>query len=59
VIVLHGGMINMLFKSFLEFPVNGEISIKSGDTGIHHWRIDNGNKEIILCNNIEHLRSYN
>jgi len=56
VIVLHGGMINMLFKSFLESPINSKISIKNSDTGIHHWRINNGNREIILCNNIEHIK---
>jgi len=56
VIVSHGGMINMLFKSFLESPINSKISVKSSDTGIHHWRINNENKEIILCNSIEHIK---
>ena len=43
-IVSHGGMINMLFRSLLESPIKNKISVKSSDTGIHHWRINNGNK---------------
>ena len=57
VIVSHGGMINMLFKSFLESSINSKIPIKNSDTGIHHWRIKNGNKEIILCNSNEHIKN--
>jgi len=57
VIISHGGMINMLFRSFIETPMNSKISIANSDTGIHHWRINNGSKEILLCNSIEHLRS--
>ena len=56
-IISHGGMINMLFKSFLESPVNSKVSIKNSDTGIHHWRIKNGNREIILCNGNEHIKN--
>ena len=59
VMVSHGGMINMLFKSFMESPMNGKISIKNSDTGIHHWKVNNGNKEIILCNSNEHLKNIN
>jgi 2,3-bisphosphoglycerate-dependent phosphoglycerate mutase len=55
-IISHGGMINMLFKSFLEMPIDNKISIKNSDTGIHHWRINNGNREIILCNSNEHIK---
>ena len=54
-IVSHGGMINMLFRCFMESPLNSTISIANGDTGIHHWRIENGKKTIILCNNQQHL----
>jgi 2,3-bisphosphoglycerate-dependent phosphoglycerate mutase len=57
VIISHGGMINMLFKSFIESPINFEIGISNSDTGIHHWRIKNNKKEIILCNSKEHIKN--
>jgi len=57
IIVSHGGMINMLFRSFIEVPMNNKISIKSGDTGIHYWKFKNGNKEIIFNNKIDHLKN--
>ncbi|TCZ71850.1 histidine phosphatase family protein [Paenibacillus albiflavus] len=55
-IVSHGGFINMLFRSFLRLPVNMETSISSGDTGIHLWRIDRNEREIIFTNYQEHIR---
>ena len=57
VIISHGGMINMLFRSFIESSMNNKISIKNSDTGIHHWRINKGNKEIIFCNSNEHTKN--
>jgi 2,3-bisphosphoglycerate-dependent phosphoglycerate mutase len=56
-IISHGGMINMLFKCFMESPVNSKISIANGDTGIHHWKIKKDKREIILCNSQEHLKN--
>jgi 2,3-bisphosphoglycerate-dependent phosphoglycerate mutase len=56
-IVSHGGMINMLFKSFIESPINSKISLSNSDTGIHHWRIKNNKKSIILCNHKEHINN--
>jgi len=57
VIVSHGGMINMLFRSFIEVPINNKISINNSDTGIHYWKIKNGNKEIVYTNKNEHIRN--
>lgn len=54
-IVSHGGMINMLFRSFLELPLNTNISIVSGDTGIHHWVINADNRRVLLTNSQIHL----
>jgi 2,3-bisphosphoglycerate-dependent phosphoglycerate mutase len=56
-VISHGGMINMLFKCFMESPVNSKISIVNGDTGIHHWKIKKDKREIILCNSREHLKN--
>ena len=54
-VVSHGGMINMLFRSFLELPVNSEITISCGDTGIHHWKISGNKRRIISINSQVHL----
>jgi len=57
-IISHGGMINRLFQSFLMLPVNSDIGIYSGDTGIHHWKVDDINpnvRRIVFANNLVHL----
>ncbi|WP_172252601.1 histidine phosphatase family protein [Saccharibacillus deserti] len=56
-IVSHGGMINMLFHSLLNLPFQTELSLATGDTGIHLWRIDRSRKRIVFTNAQEHLRS--
>ncbi|QAA30931.1 histidine phosphatase family protein [Clostridium manihotivorum] len=54
-IVAHGGIINMLFNSFLNLPISSNVIVNTGDTGIHFWRI-RGKERIILKSNIqEHL----
>lgn len=54
-IVSHGGMINMLFRSFMMLPVNTDLSISTGDTGIHLWKITDKERKIIFLNKQEHL----
>jgi len=54
-IVSHGGMINMLFRSFIKLPMDTESSIATGDTGVHLWRIDKNKRHIIFLNKQEHL----
>ncbi|MDR7856767.1 histidine phosphatase family protein [Tissierella sp.] len=54
-IVSHGGMINMLFRSFLMLPVNTDLSISTGDTGIHLWKINANERRIMFLNKQEHL----
>ncbi|GGN91097.1 histidine phosphatase family protein [Saccharibacillus kuerlensis] len=56
-IVSHGGMINMLFQSLLNLPFHTELSLATGDTGIHLWRIEGSRKRIVFTNAQEHLRS--
>ncbi|WP_346888223.1 histidine phosphatase family protein [Clostridium sp. UBA1056] len=55
VIVAHGGIINMLFRSFLELPLNSRMFISTGDTGIHHWQITSYCYKIIYTNKLSHL----
>jgi 2,3-bisphosphoglycerate-dependent phosphoglycerate mutase len=54
-IVSHGGMINMLFQSFLKLPVTSSVYIPTGDTGIHEWRTDRNSQRIIYINQQQHL----
>ncbi|NGZ75650.1 histidine phosphatase family protein [Saccharibacillus alkalitolerans] len=56
-IVSHGGMINMLFHSLMNLPFRTEMSLATGDTGVHLWRIDGSRKRIVFTNAQEHLRS--
>jgi len=55
-IVTHGGFINMLFRSFMSLPVISDLSISTGDTGIHLWTIDKDQKRIVFLNYREHLQ---
>ena len=63
-IVAHSGLINKLFHSFLMLPVSNEIGLKTGDTGIHHWQINNSeenknrgwaSRQVIFSNSLIHL----
>jgi len=54
-VVSHGGMINMLFRSFLQLPINDNIFLSTGDTGIHKWSIENNNRRINFSNSQIHL----
>ena len=54
-IVSHGGMINMLFRSFIMLPVNMNVSISTGDTGVHLWKINGSERRIVFLNKQEHL----
>lgn len=54
-VVSHGGMINMLFRSFLKLPINTDITISTGDTGIHLWKVEKEKRGISFMNRTEHL----
>jgi 2,3-bisphosphoglycerate-dependent phosphoglycerate mutase len=56
-VISHGGMINKLFQSFLCLPVNVNVGINSGDTGIHHWRVSENNRTVVFANSLRHLES--
>lgn len=53
-IVTHGGMINQLYRSFLRLPVDSNIFVATGDTGIHEWIVTNDSKRIVFSNNCSH-----
>jgi len=54
-IVSHGGIINMLFSSFMMLPINTDLSISTGDTGVHLWKVSGNERRIIFLNKQEHL----
>lgn len=54
-IISHGGMINMLFKSFMNLSINTNCEIRTGDTGLHLWEVDGEKRTIIFSNSQEHL----
>jgi Fructose-2,6-bisphosphatase len=56
-VISHGGMINMLFRSLVEARNNTEVSISTGDTGIHHWQIEGNIRRIVKTNSQIHLAS--
>ena len=59
-VVSHGGMINMLYRSFLGLPLHTNVFLASGDTGIHHWRVNNPDQDnrrtMLFSNRQEHLK---
>lgn len=57
-IVSHGGMINMLFGSFLGLPIDTDIKIATGDTGVHLWKVTGGVKQIVFQNSVSHLNEW-
>lgn len=54
-IVSHGGMINMLFRSFMQLPVNTDSWISTGDTGVHLWKVQGRERGIVYLNRQDHL----
>lgn len=54
-IVSHGGMINMLFRSFMQLPTNTSTCISTCDTGVHLWKVHGNERCIIFSNRQEHL----
>lgn len=54
-IVSHGGMINMLFRSFMCLPLVTDFRIHNGDTAVHLWTINENKRSINFLNSTEHL----
>ncbi len=54
-IVAHGGIINMLFRAFVNLPLDTPVRCVTGDTGIHLWRIEGSARYILFTNRADHL----
>lgn len=53
-IVSHGGMINQLYRSFFNMPVDCMYFFNTADTGIHIWNFTDNEKRVIRANFDEH-----
>ncbi|HPJ89501.1 MAG TPA: histidine phosphatase family protein [Thermotogota bacterium] len=54
-IISHGGMINMIMRSFLRLPVDSNTSFITGDTGVHLLRIKDDKRVVVYLNRQDHL----
>jgi len=55
-IVSHGGLINMMYRTFLNLPIDSSVCINTGDTGVHVWRVS-GKTRVIAASNMQyHLK---
>ena len=53
-IVSHGGMINQLYRSFFNMPVDCKFFFNTADTGIHIWNLTEKERRVIKANFDEH-----
>ena len=56
-IVSHGGTLDMLFQCFLGMPLHSPVRFKTGDTGIHCWRVGENQRTIVFTNQRTHLET--
>lgn len=54
-IVAHGGIINQLFLCFLQMPMQPDLWLATGDTGVHLWKVRGRTRWVILANAQVHL----
>ncbi len=55
-VVSHGGMINQLFRSFFNMPVDCMYFFNTADTGIHIWSLTDRERRVIKANSDEHTK---
>ena len=56
-IVSHSSTINMLFRSFLNLPLDCPVYLSTAEGGIHFWHIHDRFQQIIFNNYQEHLHT--
>lgn len=55
-VVSHGGMINQLYRSFFNMPVDCIYFFNTADTGIHIWSLSDKERRVIKANFDEHTK---
>ncbi len=53
-IVSHGGMINQLYRTFFNMPVDCNFFFNTADTGVHIWNLTDTERRVIKANFDEH-----
>ncbi|MGL5675587.1 MAG: histidine phosphatase family protein [Cellulosilyticaceae bacterium] len=56
VIVSHGGTINMLFRSFMNLPMDAKVGIRFQDTSVNLWKLEGPIRYIEYINRVDHLK---
>ena len=55
-IVSHGGLINQLYRSLFEMPVDCKFFFNTADTGIHIWNLTDTERRVVKANFDEHTK---
>lgn len=55
-IVSHDGMINQLYRSFFNMPIDCVYFFNTADTGIHIWSLTDKERRVIKANYDEHIK---
>ena len=55
-IVSLGGMINQLYRSFFNMPIDCVYFFNTADTGIHIWSLTDKERRVIKANYDEHIK---
>lgn len=55
-VVSHGGMINQLYRSLFNMPVDCIYFFNTADTGIHIWSLTDRERRVIKANFDEHTK---
>lgn len=55
-VVSHGGMINQLYRTFFNMPVDCIYFFNTADTGIHIWSLTDRERRVIKANYDEHTK---
>lgn len=55
-VVSHGGMINQLYRSFFNMPVDCIYFFNTADTGIHIWSLTDRERRVVKANFDEHTK---
>lgn len=55
-IVSHGGLINQLYRSLFEMPIDCKFFFNTADTGIHVWNLTDTERRVVKANFDEHTK---
>ena len=55
-VITNGGMINQLYRSFFNMPVDCTYFFNTADTGIHIWSLTDRERRVIKANYDEHIK---